>query len=263
VLPQKTRRIPPVEAYQEFGLPFRFWDVPGTSSVPTYGSLTTCPSDIVGTQALEGTAATADQVIRQDNGRYAYRNGTTHNWAGLLETGCLMEPAAAYWYKNMRGYDMDLILAGDAEIDVNDIPERSVDEPGSTAPEDYTYVPYSWRDARELAVGDLGLIEQGFLGGANAAESDRVLQQGLSGFYAWNKTSGTPPLGWKGLMTTEVPGEGYWISNQHVGSNWAYTFAAPPALGQAPTSKPASAAIAKFKHSLVKKASVKAHTTDK
>jgi len=246
------------DSYQEFGLPFRFWDVPG-NNIPTYGSLSTCPSDIVGNQANPGTGATADLVIRQDLGDYGYRN-PSGVWSGFLELYCEMTPAQAYWFDNLRGYDIEVVLAGDADINTDNIDAVEVYAPGSTSPDDEVYIPYSWRDARELGVDQLGLLEQGFLGGLNASTSDYIVQQGLSGFYAWYKSNTST---WMGLMNTVVPGESYWITNKHPTSDYWYTFASPPALGQMPTSKPASAAIAKFKHSLVKKAPVKAHTTER
>jgi len=250
------------DVYTEFGLAFRFWDVPG-SNVPTYGSLSMCPSDVVGSQPAPGAPDVSDQIIRQD-GDYGFR-GPDLAWYGFLESDCSMEPATAYWYRNSHGTSMDLVLAGDAEIDVNNIPPRYIAEPPTTDPADENYVPYSWRDARELDVATQvapGLFAQGFLGGESADYSDMLVQQGLAGDYAWYRNI-NPGMGWYGGMTTVVPGEGYWISNKHVGNSWIYTFAPPTALGQVPSSKPTISTIAKFKHSLVKKAPVKARTTER
>src|SRR5512143_3711710 len=55
-----------------FGLPFKFWDVP-SAGIPTYGVVSTNPSDIIGDQSRCGSIATADLIVRQDGGSQAYR----------------------------------------------------------------------------------------------------------------------------------------------------------------------------------------------
>ena len=58
--------------YTSFGLAFTFWDVVG--GVPSYNVQSTNPSDILGTQLTCDYPWLADQVVRQDNGLYAFRN---------------------------------------------------------------------------------------------------------------------------------------------------------------------------------------------
>jgi len=254
----------PVDAYQEFGLPFIFWDVPG-NNVPTYGTVSNCPSDILGTQLTPGYLDDADQVVSQ-SGFAAYRDaGNLNVWAGDLEDYCLMNGGDAYWINNRRGYNIDIVLAGDAEPNGTGINTcYNYDPPvGGQA-----YSPYSWRDPRELTLDQLGLnpgfVNGSFRGGEWDYESDQIVQQGLSSSIAWY-ASGNDffPAGWNGDVMTVVPGEAYWIMNAHNGNYWEYNFAPPGALMQAPTAKPASATIAKFKHSLVKKAPVKARATER
>lgn len=254
----------PQESYQQFGLPFRFWHV-ATSNVPLYDSLTTCPSDIIGLQANPGTADLADQIIRQD-GDFAFRNASGV-WTNFLQFDCSMEPATAYWFKNMRGYDINLILAGDADLNANNIPSRYISEPGSLDPLDESYVPYSWRDPRELSMIQLGLNEGPpapnsghFEGGSDISNSDWIVQQGLAGDFAWYKYTTTT---WMGGMAVVVPGESYWISNKHPDNGWDYQFVPPGALLMQTSPAHTPSVISKFRHTVAKKvAPVKTHVME-
>jgi len=247
----------PLDSYTQFGLPFRFWDVP-TSNVPTYGSLTTCPSSICGAQLNPGTAVSGDLISRQD-GDYAWRTTASGNpWDGFLELDCAMEPATAYWFVNRRGFDITFVLAGDADVSAESIPTKGIGGPISNDPLDENYAAYSWRDPREQPMDQLGLIEQGFTGGAFGWQSDKVTQQGLTGDYAWYNTTTSS---WDGFVSTVVPGEGYWITNMHEFHDWEYTYA-PVGLMRAPGSHDRTPVIAKMPHKAAKtKAAIKTRTS--
>ncbi|MBU1984013.1 hypothetical protein KJ815_06355, partial [bacterium] len=153
--------------YTAFGLPFVFWDVP-TGNVPTYGTESRKPSDIVGSQANPGTFLSADRVIRQDNGNFAYRTPVTAPvWTGSLETpGPLgaMEPARAYWYLNKTASARPIILAG--QVDTSAGANLGLPDPIPTVTVTANgYTPISWRDSRVILRSKLGLVAQGFVGG--------------------------------------------------------------------------------------------------
>jgi len=245
----------PAEAYTPFGLPFIFWDVPG-SNVPTYGSESRCPSDIIGSQAGAGYSFTADLVLRQ-GGDYAYRDTTLGNaWTGYLEDNCSMDPAGAYYFDNHSGFDKTLVLAGDAEFTATGIPETFILAKLGPNIEDQTFTPYSWRDPREMPMSQLGLITAGFQGGASQNESDQIWMQG--GDLAWyNTTTST----WEGFLTSVTPGSAYWISSMHedlVNFGYFYTYdGTGSALRHAPSSR--AAVISKVRPKVAPHAPVKAH----
>lgn len=205
-----------VPAFKEFGLPFQFWDVPA-NNIPTYGVESRFPSDIVGAQTNGGTALSADRITRQENGLFAYRTGAGV-WSGALETGAVnMDPGRAYWYINKSGVARSLVLAGQ----VNNGNYGVVAVPPPVAAGGTNSTPYSWRDARDVPMAQLGLITDGFLGGT-AITSDRVQDQS-GGQFAWYRTSDNT---WQGTLTVVRPGRAYWIQNKHVGHPFNYGYEA-------------------------------------
>lgn len=212
----------PNNSYTSFGLPFVFWDVP-TGNVPNYGVESRKPSDIIGVQANCSGGGTADRILDQNTGQFAWRNSTLGcDWTGLLETQGgdpgLMEPAKAYWYWNRSGAQRTLVLAGEADITGAGIPARTITAPASTLG---LATPYSWRDPRELATSQLNLVQAGLLGGTGGT-SDRVTAQVGGSFAYYNSTTNV----WAGTLTTVTPGAAYWIINKHPGHAFNYTYLA-------------------------------------
>ncbi|HEY3295029.1 MAG TPA: hypothetical protein VGL38_06305 [bacterium] len=203
--------------YTAFGLPFKFWTVP-TGNVPTYGTESRKPSSIVGTQTNCGTSLTADRIVRQDVGRFAYRNSASScTWAGQLETNPAdMEPGRAYWYRNNSGAVRNLVLAGEADTTGIGIPTVTITAP-TTQP--LIPTPYSWRDPRDVPRERLNLLAQGFTGGTSLT-SDKVLAQVGGAAFTYNTSTNL----WSGGLTVVSPGVAYWIQNKHSGHTWNYTY---------------------------------------
>lgn len=207
--------------YKEFGLPFKFWDVPA-NNIPTYGVESRRPSDIVGTQANCGNVGSADRIHRQDTGTFAYRNGTSPctaaPWTGSLETSAVnMDPMRAYWYINKSNAARTLVLAGQVENGST----NAVAVSAPTVPNTSTYTPLSFKDARDVPNNQLGLVTDGFLGGT-IGTSDRLIAQ-TGGAFAWFRTSDNT---WQGTLTVVNPGRAYWIQNKHLNHTWTYIYEA-------------------------------------
>lgn len=155
----------PANSHEPFGLPFTFWDV--VDSIPSYGVVSTRPSDIIYNQLTGGTAATGDRCYQQ-GGPWAYRVTTPALWMGILE-GSGMETGRAYWIHNRHGFDQKMYLAGEVDEDGG----RSRD-PIYISPNAYT--PLSFPEARLRPVDDLNLLTSGFTGG-NTGTSDRLIDR--------------------------------------------------------------------------------------
>jgi len=201
--------------YQKFGLPFKFWDVPG-SGVPSYGVVSTNPSDICTDQLNGGGPAARDQIVRQDNANVAGRDASG-NWTGTLESSAGMGPARAYWYVNKSNSSpngRDLVLAGqvdNASDAQQDVPSISMTQGAFT--------PYSWRDSRRDTMSVLGLFTAGFRGGGPTA-TDQVVSQN-SALIATMSTAGV----WGGTLHFVEPGDAYWINNRtHTNGTWTYDY---------------------------------------
>lgn len=205
----------PAGQYAAFGLPFKFWDVPA-GGIPTYGAVSTSPSDILGDQLNCGSAGAADQVIRQDLGSFARRNCPS-TWVGTLETNATMTPGHAYWYWNRTASSRDIVLAGE------------VDNTGNYATVNMglaVYTPYSWRDSRSVLNDDLNLLAAGFRGGGGAGSSDQVINQTGGAFFWRSTTDNTWHTSTTNPMTTVDPGKAYWIYNRNQAGDvaWDYNY---------------------------------------
>ncbi|MFZ5432468.1 MAG: hypothetical protein ACOZB3_01720 [Calditrichota bacterium] len=207
--------------FQEFGLPFIFWDVP-TGNIPTFGTESRRPSSIVGAQTNPGLPTTADKIIRQDGGAFALRT-TAGVWTGTLQTGTSeMEPGRAYWYQNKSGAARVLVLAGQVDTSAGaDFPSLAAIPTVTMNP---GFTPYSWRDSRQLALNLLGLRTAGFVGGLPTT-SDKVIQQ-TGGQFAIMLATGSWPA--TNSLQFITPGKSYWIQNKHA-TAWNYTYTAPMA----------------------------------
>jgi hypothetical protein len=202
--------------YTDFGLSFKFWDVNG--GVPSYGTVSTRPSDIIGFQLTGGLPFLADEVIRQDNGENAFI-APGDVWSGVLETNANMLPGYAYWINNKQAASFDMVLAGEVDTSTFAI---------AIAPGE-SYTPVSCRDARVVSVGNAYLVGSGFTGGTLPFLSDEVIEQS-SGAVAWYHTV-------NGWITTGLaaftPMESYWIHSRagSGGYTWNYgpgAIAPPP-----------------------------------
>ncbi len=241
-----------------FGLPFKFWLVP-SGNVPTYGTESTKPSSIVGTQTNCGTISNADRIsVQGGSGVYAYRNtNASCGWAGTLETGSSMTPAKAYFYNNKTAATRTLVLAGEADTTAVGIPAVNIIAPAVSGGSAST--PYSWRDPRDIARNKLNLLAATFTGGTIGG-SDRVAEQGGTGTYFYYRTSdGT----WQGTLPQVTAGKAYYIVNKHFGHAFSYQYVASGAAVTMPET-PAlrgDAAIQKVTAPPAVTPSVKNHST--
>lgn len=191
-----------------FGIAFQTWDVP-VGNVPSYGVNSTCPSDIFGDQANCGSLVTADRVLRQDNGQFAYRGTPSCAWTNQLETNCGAVPGRAFWYQNKTGADRPLVVAGE----VNNSGNYATITMGEGA-----FTAYAWRDSRDLDRDDLNLLAAGFTGGT-LVTSDRVIDQISGEFFVRLAAS------WSGALNPVRPGRAYWIQNKdHANNDWPYNY---------------------------------------
>ncbi len=200
-----------------FGLPFEFWDVVG--GVPSHGTPSGMPSDIVGPGQLTGGAhpGVADRLIEQGGvGAYAWKS-LAGVWSGSLETGGGMTAGKAFWARNMQLVDQDMVLAG--EVDTSTFGPIAIAALYDNA--------LSFRDARLVNRGNLNLIGSGFTGGAHPGVSDRMIEQGGVGAYCWLNLASV----WQGSLIDVVPGNAYWIREMQ-GATWNYNYGpgsvAPP-----------------------------------
>lgn len=193
-----------------FGIAFQTWDVPA-GNIPSYGVNSTCPSDIFGDQPNCGALLTADRILRQDNGQFAFRNSAAAcAWANALETNCGAVPGRAYWYQNKTGADRPLVVAGEVNNSGNY---------ATITMTELAYTAYAWRDSRDLNVDDLNLVASGFTGGALLA-SDRLIEQ-AGGTFVTRTALGA----WSPATYTVNPGKAYWILNRdHANNNWDYNY---------------------------------------
>jgi hypothetical protein len=196
-----------------FGIAFQTWDVP-IGNVPSYGVPSTCPSDIFGDQPACGTLVTADRILRQDNGQFAFRNSAAGcAWANQLETNCGAVPGRAYWYQNKTGADRALVVAGEC---------NNTGNYANIAMTELAFTAYAWRDSRDLDRDDLNLLLAGFTGGA-LLTSDRVIDQVNGNFFWRNTTNNT----WQGSagFTFVSPSKAYWVQNKdHANDTWNYNY---------------------------------------
>lgn len=208
-----TKVACPAGAYTPFGLAFEFWDV--VSGVPTYGTSSGLPSDVIGDQMTVGTYTTADRLYRQ-GGAWCFRGNAAHPyWLGGLESAPGMETGYAYKVYNRQAGAQDLVLAG--EVDTSTYAAPTVVASGDT--------PLSFRDARVRPVANINLITSGFKGGGYL-DSDRFYEQG--GSWCWYNT-GTSS--WVGALTQVTPAKAYRIREKHA-TSWTYNYGpgtvAPP-----------------------------------
>ncbi|MBL0062472.1 MAG: hypothetical protein IPP40_13555 [bacterium] len=207
---------PGVQTTLNFGLPFKFWTV--VANVPQYGTESTRPSSIIGSQIVGNANPTlADRIVRQDGGAAAFRNGAGV-WSGTLETGASMVPGRAYAYQNKTGVARTLVLAGDVD-NAGGYGTISITGGVSTAS-----TPISWRDSRNIVVAtQVGpqLIADGFTGVANPLNSDQLVAQN-GGATARVNAAGTV---WGGTLTQIVPGQPYNVQNRpHPNGTWIYDY---------------------------------------
>ena len=192
-----------------FGLPFKFWDVPA-GGIPTYGVVSTNPSDICGDQTNCGTPSTADRILRQDNGTTATRN-CSNVWSGTLESTSGMTPGRAFYYQNRTASARAFVLAGEVD-NTGNYATITMTEGAAT--------PYSWRDSRSVNRDDLNLVASGFLGGSGPSTSDRVIAQ-TGGSFFWRNL--VPA--WVGSLVAVEPGQAYYVFNaNHANDNWSYNY---------------------------------------
>ena len=201
------------DLYTAFGLPFTSWDV--VAGVPSYGVVSSRPSDILGTQLNGGMPWVRDNVTRQDNGKIASRDAGGV-WTGLLETDADMIVGRAYWiFNNDAAIPLEIVLAG--EVDTFAWAPLTMNGPD-------LYTALSFRDARIRPVASINLLTCGFHTGMPWVK-DQLVEQSSGDIASHSGTA------WGGLLTQITPGEAYWIFNNGP-DNWTYTYGpgtvAPP-----------------------------------
>lgn len=211
---------PTVPVVKAFGLPFKFWFVNGT--LPQYGTESTKPSSIVGTQANQGVGTAADRVVNQRSGAFASRN-SSGSWTGGLETASGMIPGDAYYFSRRTAAALALVLAGQVDNATLYTPD-TIKSP--VTPSASFNNPVSWRDSRDVIQDDLNLLASGFQGGGNSNVSDRVITQAGTGAFFWRRSSDNTWQTAAGNPLTQVnPGVAYWIQSRHQGrANWLYQY---------------------------------------
>jgi len=210
--------------YTPFGVPFTFWNV--VTGVPVYGDTTVNVYMIVGTQTNCGSVATADKIIKQNNGAtFGRYPSPSCPPAGTLYSNPAnggMSPGAAYFYQNKSGAVRYLVLAGEADTTAASVPAVSITAP--IAPATAANTPYSWKEPRDVVRSKLNLLADGFTGGnPGITLSDRVLSQNASTFFYY-ATTATPA--WGGTLAGVTAGDAYFIINKHVGHTWSYQYRA-------------------------------------
>lgn len=209
---------PGVQSVLPFGLPFKFWTV--VANVPSYGTESTRPSSIVGAQINPGTFTSADRVVRQDGGSFAYRLAPGNLYTGTLESLQNMVPGRAYFYQNKTGVNRTLVLAGD--VSNGDVyGPLTVTGGASTAS-----TPMSWRESRNrLVATQVGPQLAGAVGtqfeGGTFTTSDALVAQ-IGGAAARLNAAETT---WSGTLTQITPGSAYFIQNKvHANGTWIYNY---------------------------------------
>ncbi len=194
-----------------FGIPFKVWEM--RDGVPIYGDLSTCPSDVVGEQGTCGTLVTANRMLRQDNGQFAYRYiGADCAWTNQLETNCGAVPGRCFWWQGLGGEDT-VYVYGECDASGN--------YANITMPEG-AFSAYSWRDPRMLSRDRLNLLASGFTGGT-LITSDRVISQSNGAFFYYD----TALQAFGGYLEQVNPGRAYWIQNKdHTNNSWSYNYTA-------------------------------------
>ncbi|MCC6476841.1 hypothetical protein IT157_07260 [bacterium] len=206
------------EVFTPFGVPFVTWDI--LTGAPQYGSASSRPSDVIREQSEFGLINTADRVINMTNFHTAWRN-SSNVWAGTLETTPGMDRGKGFYYSNrVSRPTRSIIICGEVDHSGAGF-SYSLLIPDPT-PGPYVVRPFSWPEARVLPVSQLELLTDGFLGGANASDSDLLVCMGPvdNGKFAWYDNVN----GWTGTLTHVTPGQVYYIVNQHPGHSWNFTY---------------------------------------
>jgi hypothetical protein len=203
--------------YTALGFPFRFWHISSTG-VPIWGDESFEPSDILYHQPNTGAVSTADLLIRQDNGMFAYRDSSTNgNWAGTLEVNHGARPGRAYWYCNRSGANKILYVAGEVCNVCNSYDDTVIVVAPVTSGTAYT--PYIWASCGDFSRDQLELLTNGFTSGTSTT-SDKV-QNEVGGTSFYRRASDAT---WQGTMTGISPGTVVWILNKHQGHPWTMRF---------------------------------------
>jgi len=209
---------PGIQSVLPFGLPFKFWTV--VANVPSYGTESTRPSSIVGAQINPGTFTSADRVVRQDGGNFAYRLAPAGTYTGSLETLATMVPGRAFFYQNKTGANRTLVLAGDVD-NSGGYGVLTVTGGASTAS-----TPMSWRESRNRLIATqvgpqlAGAVGTDFEGGSFTTSDQLVAQIG----GAAARLNAAETL-WSGTLTQIAPGSAYFIQNRvHANGTWTYAY---------------------------------------
>lgn len=186
----------------EFGVP-----IPRTTSL--------LPQDVIGNGLQVGDEWSNKIFEDSDTSRMAYRDASG-DWHGILaEEGFSFTTA----YKLRVTTNISLLrtyLTGRVKNgDVGPVWIEGSSEFGSTS------TGYAWRDARHLAVSELGLLESGFQGSTSPTSSDQLVASKGGATARFNPVTGE----WEGSLVRLKPGDVYYIQLRHPGG-FEYTYVA-------------------------------------
>ena len=156
--------------------------------------------------------------MRQSDASRSYRDADQEGlWVDDLEYKQEMIPGQAYWYVNRTYAPIDIYLMGEVDDRGHYCGEVFLPAPPVT-PGAFS-VGYSWRVSHPVHVSRLGLLEQGFTGGA-IDESDKIVDQVSGDFAYYLAETGQ----WLPEDFEVQPGHAYWIANLHAGNSWTYEY---------------------------------------
>lgn len=160
-------------------------------------------NDILLGNFTPGDPTTADIIYDQNTMTSIYFtvDGWTGEWTEIV-------PGHAYWAK-INNTEVMAVTAG--EVDLTEVNLGTME---------IGWNPVGLREPGAVVLENSGLIESGFTGGANPAESDRVYDQNALS-YAWYNTETSS---WVGLSDGLQPTHALWIwvHPNHAGFQWIY-----------------------------------------
>ncbi len=188
--------------------------VTGSSACSSFSAdITTQPSSIIRNQAMPGGFTTADRVVTQNGGAFAYRVAPAGNWTGSLETTSAMALGQAFFFASIHDSPPP-IITGCAQSGYAPAGTVSIASGVQAA----TPIGFPIVDAHH--VGLMGLETCGLRRGTFTS-ADMVVEQ-ISGRSAFILPNGN----WRGTLDTCYPEYAYYIINRpHDNGAWTYDIA--------------------------------------
>ena len=174
-----------------FSFPFTYYN---TGHILTYDV-----NDI-----MHGDFTAGDEIYDQNTMTYITYDGS--DWSGAWDE---IVPGHAYWAKINGSADVTAITAGEVDVTAQDLGTMEVG-----------WNIIGLREPGVVSLDESGLIQSGFTGGVNPAESDRIYDQNTLS-YAWYNTATS---NWVGLEDGLQPTHALWIwvHPDHSSFQWIY-----------------------------------------